>query len=298
MTQQLLIEGDLVKIIETTVTHTARLTDIMPFIESRPPVTLMHPRSAIFTKWDESNGPNNMSVQFLCELPPSRRNIVKERRRYELAMPWTYFIFDFSGSMQAWSLDDSRVFHTNAKVESLDSRLWTAFLPNVYEDGRICFGSTGAPTRANISARVDQLLNEWYLTNFNNDLISGRTRPFPFAPTPKSSLRPWVDATATLGAGAWTTFPEWTDPAVGSMRVGELLQHGDRMAPMVFEEQIPPLPAPATFGRVEEWFTSLTPSQRLRVQRATQLNEVTPDDGAPAEDLNIFGPDDDGGVPV
>lgn len=310
MVTRIVIEGEMARIEETNVVQTARLSDILSGLEARPPITMFHPRSAIATHWDESALPMRQ-VTFLCELSPGIRSIVKSGRRFRLAMPWTYFVFKLSGTnLDRMSLDDSLVYHTNQKVMDGNSRLWAAFLPNVYSDGRICYGSTGVSPNQPLSQRIDQLVNEWYLTTFNNDLIDGRRRPFPFEPHPKSSLLPWATATREQGASAWLSFPEW-DMTTGyndeapNWTVEEAFNSDvSRMSPMTFTEAIPAIPVPATFGRTEEWLRGLSAVQRGRLLSSLTvlqtenpaLVEVTPEDTT-ATPTNT-GPIDDGGEPA
>jgi len=305
MTQFIEIEGEMVRVVERSIVSTARLADVMPRIENRPPISMFHPRSAIWTYWNEQD-PTNKYVKFLCELPPALRSITKSGRRYRLAMPWTYFIFGFRTSEDGsrgehWAMEEDRVFHTNQKVTSLDSRLWTAFLPNVYTDGRICFGSTGADVAVPLSDRVDTLVNGWYLSNFNNDVHANRPHPLPFNARLPLGWRAWVDATTRLGASAWTTFPEWSEPLIGgsaqSYLVRDLLADNiDRMAPLTFTDAIPELQIPATFGRTEEWIRTLDPVQIRRLFVA--INNIATEDPeamAPAETVPTFNIEEDGG---
>lgn len=307
MTQRLIIEGDLVTVVEEQVLSRARLADVLPLIENRPPITLLHPRTAIFTYWNEQN-PQAKTAKFLCELPPGIRSIVKLGRRYRLAMPWTYFIFSFrtSGNVTSggnWSMEDHRVFHAPERVNDYQSRLWSAFLPNVYDNANICFGSTGVPTDQSLQNRVDQLVNEWYLTEFNNDVIGGRSHPLPFnAAFPTPGFRPWVDATAEHGAAAWRDFPEWNAApgTIASWTVAEALQQPDmtRTLPTI-TERIPELTMPATFGRTEQWLReSLTPLQRGRLRIAMQ--NVAQDEPETFAEPTPINPeqDEDGGEPV
>lgn len=309
MTQRIIIENDLVTILEETVVARSTLQDILPHMEHRVPVTLMHPRSAIFTHWNESD-PRYKTVKFLCEMTPGIKNLIKLGRRYRLAMPYTYFVYSFSTSGDitgSWSLDDHYVYHTNERVTSMDSRLFTAFLPNVSNDGNICFGSTGVDPGMALPDRVDRLVSDWYLTEFNNDLVGGRSHPFPFNAGIDRMFRPWVDATRELGASAWTTFPEWAlragEDGVQSRTVREALNLGAEarvLNPATFTEAIPELRAPMTFGRSEEWLRGLTAIQRGRLRVAME-NIATDEPDAidiptPAPVNNTF--EDDGGEPV
>lgn len=312
MVQKIVIEGDLVRAYEESPLYTARLEDLIPQLEHRPPVTLFHPRSAIFTHWDESN-PQEKHVRFLCELPPAIRSIVKSGRRYRLAMPWTYFIYSFITAGEVtrgnnWLMRDHKVFHTNARITRPTDRLWTAFLPNVYEDGNICFGSTGAPTAQPLADRVDQLVNEWYLTEFNNDVIGGRANPMPYnLPRDRdrvtAGLRAWIEATRTDGATAWTNFPAWqftaNEHGYTSYTVQQALGLDQRVGRLDMIEQIPEITPTPSFGAAEEWLRQLTPLQRGRLQVA--LANVTDDDPnnvtLPEPEVTD-NPEDDGGEPI
>lgn len=327
MVQRIEIEGELVRVIDVNVLQQARLADVLPHIENRPPITMFHPRSVIFTHWDESD-PQNKRVKFLCELPPAVRSIVKSDRRYRIALPWTYFVFSFStaGDVSVganWQIIDYFVFHTRDRVRNLDSRLWTAFLPNVYEDGRICFGSTGVRTDQPLADRVDEMVNNWYLTQFNNDVHGTRHHPLPYGGRLPNGWALWVNATTEGGASSYLNWPEWNqtngEDGVSSFTVREALgiveanvRTGNRLADHIrispervlnpsVTDAIPPIIAPMTFGRSEEWLRTLTPVQRHRLNVALQtIITETPDAvQAPEPDpRDAAMPETDGGEPV
>lgn len=325
MVQRIEIEGDLVRVINVDVITQAALTDILPHIENRPPITMFKPRSAIFTHWDESN-PSNKIVKFLCELAPGTRAIVKNNRRYRIALPWTYFVFSFSTSRDinqgaSWSIIDYFVFHSRDRVTGLDSRLWSAFLPNVYSDGRICFGSTGPDTNQPLADRVDQLVNNWYLTQFNNDVHGTRQHPLPYRGRLPNGWALWVNATNERGASSYLDWPEWEmtngEEGVESFTVREVLgiqdentartsNHGDnirinpdRVTSPTVRDAIPEIISPMTFGRAEEWLRTITPVDRFRLNVA--LQNMVADDPATLQEPEepIEEPlDHDGGEPV
>jgi hypothetical protein len=276
MTQRLVIEGEMVHIEDITISQSLPLSEMLPFIENRPPISMFHPRSAVYTYWNESN-PQRKIVRFLCEAAPGIKGIIKSGRRYRLAMPWTYFVFSFQTASDVnvggnWTMSEHFAYHSNAQVTGPDSRLWSAFLPNVYNNADICFGSTGASVNQPLAARVDQLVSSFYLTEFNDDVIGGRSHPLPFnAAWPTPGFLPWVQATAEHGAAAWVDFPEWHDTTgqngVQSKTVAEALSidTDTRLAPRTMVEAIPPIPSVPTFGRAEQWLRDLTPVQRRRL---------------------------------
>jgi hypothetical protein len=318
------IEGGLARIVTREVSREVPLASVLPFIENRPPVTLFHPRSAVATYWNESN-PLDREVKFLCELAPGIRSIVKIDRRYRLAMPYTYFVFAFRSRTNGadanaadgshYSMVDYFCFHAPRRFESLDDRVWAAFLPNVYEDGRICFGSTGVRTDQPLANRVDQLVNEWYQTRFNNDVQGGRQHPLPFNGQLPNGWINWVNETRDHGMGAIARMPEWDAPAstipnwsfrevlLGQDVAGRGAHHvqisADRPRIATVTDEIPAIEAPWTFGRVAEWYANLTLTQRLRVLRAGQnYVEENPEALATVELETELEPTEDGGVPV
>ena len=319
------IEGGLARIVTREVTREVPLASVLPFIENRPPVTLFHPRSAVATYWNESN-PLDREVKFLCELEPGVRSIVKIDRRYRLAMPWTYFVFAFRSQTNGaevnpadgshYSMVDYFCFHAPRRFESLDDRVWAAFLPNVYEDGRICFGSTGVRNNQPLANRVDQLVNDWYQTRFNNDVHDGRHHPLPFNGRLPNGWINWVNETRDHGLGAIARMPEWNEPSstipnwsfrdvlTGRSSNGVVTPHHIQINPErprlgTVTEEIPEIQMPWTFGRVEEWFASLTDIQRMRVLRSAQnFVAENPEAIAAPEPDNTPEPNEDGGVPI
>lgn len=304
MTQIIEIEGDLVRVVDRSIVTQAPLSEVMPLIERKIPVRSLVPRSAIWVTLDQ-NGTSHRQG-FLCEIPPGIKVITKSGRKFRLAMPWTYMwlVMETAGDTTNplnWSLTDYRCYHTNQQVVDLQSRLWTAFLPNVYEDARICFGSTGADAAQPVHTRIDSIVNTWYISQFNNDVHGGRNHPLPFNASLPNGWREWVLQTREWGAMAWTKFPEWAitnnDNGVTSFTVSEVINSGHlgRMAPITVVDAIPELPMPATFGRSEEWLRGLTRLQRSRLHRALQ-NMIEDDPGAAIEDTQPA-PDlsDDGG---
>ena len=325
MVQRIEIEGELVRVIDVNVLQSARLEDVLPHIENRPPVSMFHPRTAIYTHWDESD-PTNKQVKYLLELAPGVRSIIKSDRRYRLAFPWTYFVFSFVTPHdvhrgESWRIVDYFVFHAKERVRDLNSRLWTAFLPNVYEDGRICFGTTAPNPAQPLADRVDQYVTDWYQTQFNNDVHGSRTHPLPYNGRLPTGWKLWVDATAERGASSYLDWPEWemtnSENGVSSFTVREALGiqdanaqrriihnmpiSGDRPHTATVLDAIPTITFPMTFGRAEEWLRSLEPTQRYRLQQALNLIVTETPDAVQAPEVDprdAAMPETDGGEPV
>jgi hypothetical protein len=308
MTRIIEIENGLARIVDRTIVSEQAMADVLPLLETRIPVSMFHPSTARFTYWDESNVTKR--VRFLCELPPAIRYIRKLNRKFRLAMPWTYFVLSYETVGDPfgidWTPEDHRIFHSPTKVTSMNNRLWTAFLPNVYNDGRICFGTTGVPTHQPLADRVDQLVSQWYLTEFNNDVIGTRNHPLPFNGRHPYGYRLWVEATAEHGLDAMTRFPEWqvtNGNDVNSFLVSELLAApGLRTDPITVTGGIPEIPFPATWGRLAQTLTghSFTNQNRHQMLSVLQgLQEETPDlfEAPPPPPVIEPGAEDDGSEP-
>ena len=324
MVQRIEIEGELVRVIHVDVVQSARLEDVLPHIENRPPISMFHPRSAIYTHWNESN-PANKQVKYLLELPPGIRSIIKSGYRYRIALPWTYFVFSFTTASDVnygpnWQIIDYFVFHARDRVRDMESRLWSAFLPNVYEDGRICFGSTSPPIDQPLADRVDQYVNDWYQTQFNNDVHGSRLHPLPYGGRLPNGWNLWVTATTERGASSYLDWPEWNqtqeEDGAPSFTVAQALgiipdpntRHAyhmpivpNRPAIATVADAIPPIQFPMTFGRSEEWLRTLEPTQRHRLHQALNLIIAETPDAVQAPEMDprdAAMPETDGGEPI
>lgn len=310
MVQILEIENGLVRRVDRIVSEALPLEELLPHLAvPQNDIVLFHPRSAIFTARRKVMQTTEMS--FLCELGPGRRTITKLDRTYDLSMPWTYFIFSFASNnpeASSWSLNNRRVFHAPQRVTTTGDRLWAAFLPNVDDHANICFGSTGVPTDLPLAQRVDQMVDTWYLTEFNNDMHAGRVHPLPFNGSLPNGWRLWVEATREHGGSAFLQFPEWTAPHTRHERSGpnwtveDLLRQGSQR-PTVYTsvDAIQPIVEGATFGRVEQYVAEvLDPVQRLRLEVALANHRAEhPENFAVPEPTTAPAAlEDDGGIPI
>lgn len=318
MTGFLRITGGLVEQVDERILRTGTLTELLPHLETRSRQQMFLPRSAIATDYDPTN-PETHNILFLCELPFGIKRIRKLDRRYAVAMPWTYFLFGFNRGSRSrhdsdWMLTTRMVFHSPEQINNMDQRLWVAFLPNVDEHANICFGSTGVDPGLPLHRRVDALVNEWYLTEFNHDLLSGRQHPFPHwneHPNIAQCFRRWVAETAEHGP---TTFLNWPEFAPGSTlathrTVAEWLlttpTRPNEVVPIHVTDALPTFQMPATYGRMEQFFTDMPPDMRHRAlvalqnMQADNAEAVAPAPVVPTPaDTTVFDENEDGGEPI
>lgn len=265
MPQIIQIEGELVRILDTNIIREARLDEVMPHLEHRPPLAIGPiPKTAKFMYWDESNA-RARRAQFLCELPPARRTVPYNNNPSVISIPWTYFLFDFrtagppSEGNTVWEHTNSRIFWARQEVVNYDSQLRTALVPNCDGMGGICYGGTGVPAGLPLNVRVDRLVAEFYATNFTHD--SGAGAPWQ-SQTGSHSWARWIRESEN-DPEAWNRFPEWENNGRvgrGGMATYTVRQAmgsvHDRTQPIQLIGAIPAMTTPFTFGRAEEWLRS------------------------------------------
>lgn len=279
MTRTIEIEGGLARIVDKVLVQELPLADAMPLIENRPPVTLpVLPKNHVVSAyWDESD-PASKTLELLVSIDPATRLLPYDvANRYgdecRVALPYTVFHFRLIANQpnpqgRHWTFDSTRVFFARENPKNLDQQVIAALLPNVYSDGRICFGNTAVPVDQPLSDRVDQLVNEWYLSEFADHHV--REYPWPWAKRTGRGYRKWVTESAR-DPRCWTQWPEWdlNDTHQQHWRLGDLFgQPIHNTDAMTVIGAIPQLPEQPTFGRAEQWLNGLTPTQRFRLRTA------------------------------
>ena len=273
MTRHIKIEGDLVTLVETSDVSTIALADWLPQIERRAPIyTPVMPTGTRAVWWD----PTDLSTQKLVMLVEREPMTISmdlsgaAHNPMRLSIPWTRFMFYATTNNPQnnanWTLYDYRMMWSRSRFQSETLKDMTpALVPNIYEDGRICFGSTGVDATMSLADRIDSTVNGFYLTRFNRDL--GIRYPNGW-----NGYTNWRRMTEENPTG-WTEWPDLNP--VGSVRHmyswEDVCQSfnvvPDRNAvPTIAADGIPPLALGATFGRIQDWLGTLSPRQRLIMQ--------------------------------
>lgn len=274
MSQQIIIEGDLVRLVSITTERSISLADWLPSIERRPAVyTPVLPR-ATRALWFDPSDQTNQKMVVLMEVEPQVVSLNKQGTIHRVMMPWTRFVFYCTNNpginnAERWRLEDYRVFWSkNRYTDPAAEDSIRALLPNVYDDGRICFGSTGVNAEQSIADRLDQTVNEFYASTFNNDLSISY-------PNNWRGFRAWATATARDHMG-WMQWPDlqpenysWAHYSWNRIITDWANESVTRHDPVMTPDGIPPLHLGASFGRVTEWLNALTPMQRSRIRLAT-----------------------------
>lgn len=274
MVQRVVIENGLVSLEEHIVQYQVPLEDWLPRIEKRSPIrTPVLPVGTRAVVWDNTDLTNQRLLVLIEQQPQViRMNFLGEI--HELSIPWSRFFFyattDDPTNTMAWHLADYRVFF--AKNQYRDPALADmipALVPNVYPDGRICFGGTAADMEQSLAERLNQTCNEFWVSNFNRDLTIRR-------PDDARSWRTWERMTQKDPTG-WAKWSD-LDPmrstraffSFDSLMSGHRLPNpiDGRLATVVAADAIPDVPMGATFGRLNEWLDELDNSQRDRLLQA------------------------------
>lgn len=222
MTDRIVFEGGLVRHERVEVVSQAPAETLSPHLVRRIaatfPVMPSHP-----VRYMTINGDANTGL-FMVEQPPARRSIrVRhssgiyeddyERREagesfgiWQVQFPWQYWVFTFRTQMRGLTfgdfvIDESLLYWARDQWGAITDRLWAAPVPNVTESGSICWGNTNA-TNASLAARIDDYINTFTATIFNEDL--GHNTPFD------RSLTTW-EANSEPGS-LWRDWAFWDDP--------------------------------------------------------------------------------------
>src|SRR6187431_1270427 len=302
--ERIVVQGDLVELQELRTIRQVPLNEWLQRINVTTPVTLPTiGRTQVFAHYDGTAG-GVKRFFILSEIPAAIRSIEKNignsARRYRLAFPHTYIWFvaetaEDKVDRASCAINEYRCFHARDRYNGIDTEMVVAFVPNIYGDGRICWGATGVDPGMTLADRIDKLTNEWYLSRFNTDLDG-----YTHYPRGAANFRDWVIETREGGASIYRNWPEWTDPNVTKYTVRRLLEeHGvtPTLTNIVLPNEIPAVETNMTFGRWDEWWTSLDPQQRTRAQ--ISLGNLALDDPENLPELEETPEDsDDGGVEI
>lgn len=277
-TRTIRIQGDLVSLVDETVVRSIALNDWLPNIERRAPIfTPVLPTGLRGMNWDPTDL-SNQTLSVLIEVPPQVMSMTYDRRDgtrtrpgievHRLSIPFTRFAFIFTTAdprSHNWVPSDYRVYWARSRYSNPSlADMTPALLPNVYADGRICFGTTAADANQSLADRIDSTVNGFFTSTFNSDL----TIRYP------NGWRNWTawEQMSTASPNDWTTWPD-LDPRGGIRSFyswealnGSFSNHtANRLDPVIANDGIPELPLGATFGRTHEWLNGLTPEQRARL---------------------------------
>jgi hypothetical protein len=285
MVDKIIIEGDTVRHVREETLSQATLASLAPHLTTRLPTT--HPvlpqNPARFVYFDPEAGRGLI----LIERKPQQHTIAVRHRgtsyaadaarrdadgfsRFAVQLPFQYFAYTFRnqvnvpGQLINFTVDKSFLFWAREPIRAPNDVVYVAPCPNVDTSGSICWGGTISDS-SSLSARLDDLVNNFFTTTFNEDL--GHRTPFG------NSLLDWeTNSTEPLAYRSW---PFW-DSAT-AIPVSGIATHIGEAPPTNIAElnpshiDLPTLPANFTVARAREWLDGLSDGARRRILMAAGL---------------------------
>lgn len=296
MPERIIIEGNIARWVREEVINEASLESLAPHLTTRLSTTLpVLPQHATrYVSFDPEAG-NGIIV---VETTPKRHTMVVRhsshsahtedaaRRdndglsRFNVQLPYQYFAYSFTvrerdGRLSNFTIDRSHLFWAKDPVRSPDDQLWVARCPNVDSGGGICWGSTTSDS-SSLSARIDDLVNNFYTTTFNEDL--GHLTPFD-----DSLLRWEADSEDPL---AYRNWPMWDGTSRPLSAIHQYLRTAEptNMAELnPTHVDLPVLPENFTVARAQQWIASLSDGARRRLEAAIASEPIAVE--APVEEV-------------
>jgi hypothetical protein len=272
------------RLVRRQVLHEGALADLAPHLTTRLPTTLpvLPQNPTRFAHFDPETG----TGLFLIETPPrlhhmrvahySGRHPTDQERQtdgnvgvFKVQLPWQYFAYSVhiaitGSSLRDFSVRESFLYWARDPIRSTSDKMFPALCPNVDEAGSICWGQTQSDS-SSLSAQLDDLVNNFFTTTFNEDL--GHFTPFGF------SLTEWeADSEDPLAHRAW---PIWEqDNGLTALEVHEALLNREptniaNLNPAYVA--LPTLPHDFTVARAREWWDSLDEGAQRRLSAALAL---------------------------
>lgn len=288
MTDKIVIEGNLMRHIRTSVISEAPLDSISEHLITRLPTIFPVLPSAGPTRYIGFD-PNTQRGMMIVEIPPRTRsiNVAHSGDRYRedaaanktgwrVTFPFTYFVFPFhtmeltGGRIREFTIGNTGLFWRKETFRNADADFFhIAAVPNVDTGGGICWGSTITP-QGSLSEHIDAMINTFFTSTFNQDL--GHRTPFG------TSLTQWEkDSEQPLNYLNWELWNEETNVNIEQLWA---IFAQDQVPPVNMAElnpayvDIPELPQNFTVLRAREWLQSLTPQHRARLAVALQPLDV------------------------
>lgn len=269
--RQIIIENNQARIVDITESYPCSIEDLVKKLETKPDFQYGPlPEGTAFVAITD----NGNRIRILIGRPPGIRQVTTDYhhlrfvstedegstrtrlRHYTVSLPWLYW--HFSGSIIGTddiSIDESYMYASLQKITSMSDMIYRVPLPNLYSDARICWGSSSPDSSIRGLARLDVLVNEYFNTEFNDDLYQPVPRPF-------TSMTEWQAATAAE-KNTWTKLN--LDPM--GILSDQFLQPHLIANPQV-TITIPPPPESFTIGRAREWMNSIPERDRRVILNA------------------------------
>lgn len=291
MADRIVIEGSMIRHVRETLISEAPLESLSQHLVTRLPTIFPVLPSAGPTRYIGFD-PNTQRGLMIVEVAPRTRSIQvrhasgqypdDEARAgrsavgtFRVNFPFSYFVFPFrtseqtDGALTNFTIGNTALYWRKEPFrDAATDQFYIAQCPNIDTAGGICWGGTINP-EGSLSAHVDAMINEFFTTQFNEDL--GHRTPFGH------SLIQWEDDSQTpLSYLGW--------PMFGTRGLGQTIEniwntwaHNRAPIPNMAElnpafVDIPELPQNFTVLRARQWLDTLPAQTRTRFVAALELS--------------------------
>ncbi len=201
------------------------------------------------------------------------RSTARSPRSFTLPFPYGLFWFALHGNKLLNAEGDSIIWNPQGwgyvwmkePFENLEQNCWSPAMPNIFHDSRICFGRNSIQGSLPLGHYIDQSVNTFWTSEFNQDLEI----LFPF---------PTMDDWAASNNTKWDEWDIWNETPM-TLKNKFASFHNDMNwddpVPSTSGASIPELPTFPTFDNLERWVQELNADQLSRMLSAVnqQISE-------------------------
>lgn len=91
-------------------------------------------------------------------------------KRYNLSFPYLIFVLGHNeADYKYWGLSYGMLFYRYSPLTSLDDYIYLPTLPNINDEGHICFGNAFVSERS-LDQLLAKIMQEFFASNFNLDM--------------------------------------------------------------------------------------------------------------------------------
>jgi len=185
-------------------------------------------------------------------------------KSYLLQFPYGLFWFALHGNRLPGLEGDSIVWSPQGwgyiwmkePFHSLKQIGWSPRMPNMFGDSRICFGANSINGSLPLGAYIDQSVNTFWTSEFNQDLENR---------WPYNSMKEWEDAPDR----DWEQWVMWENGQGKSLDdlMKRFTEDMDWAAPVTdnVSDTIPELPMNLTYDNLDRWISQLSTENRNRL---------------------------------
>jgi hypothetical protein len=125
----------------------------------------------------------NGNIRLYCVIPAHKRRIKYNsngnKREYEaVPLPPSLFVFKIHENGGSFQLQDTYIYALTSTIVKPNSRVYKFPMTNIFPDGRICMGYHEFPTNWNSLVGVTGFCEQFFSSEFNDDLDDLRFKPF------------------------------------------------------------------------------------------------------------------------